>query len=114
MGHGNLTGYIKSDGGNENDLAAKIQQWGVAAVSIDASHYSFQAYKSGIYDDPQCTTHNLDHAVGCVGWGAEGDKKFWIIRNSWGGRWGEHGYVRIHAWAGNRCGVATEGTIPLG
>lgn len=50
-------------------------------------------YKSGIFSGP-CRT-KLDHAIIAVGYGAEGDKKFYIVRNSWGTDWGEKGYIRM-------------------
>jgi C1A family cysteine protease len=99
-------------GGNEDDLATKVQKYGPAAVAIDASQWSFQAYRGGIYDEPNCNSGRLDHGVGCVGWGVEGAKKFWIVKNSWGQRWGEHGFVRM-IWKKNQCGIASSGCIPI-
>ena len=55
------------------------------------------AYKGGIltaYDGNQ-----LNHAVVLVGWKdstlSNGSSGYWIMRNSWGSAYGEHGYVRI-------------------
>jgi cathepsin L len=61
--------------GNEDDLATRIQAIGPATVSIEANHHSFMHYHGGIFDEPSCGG-NLDHSVGCVGWGVEGDKTY--------------------------------------
>ena len=47
------------------------------------------------------------HAVKIVGWGKQGEDKYWIVANSWGTSWGEDGYYRIVAGS-NACGVATD------
>jgi len=102
------TGYI--DVADEEDLADKISSVGVASVCIDASQSSFHLYSGGIYDEPACSSSWLDHAVGCVGYGHDGDTKYWIVRNSWGEDWGESGYVRM-LWKNNQCGVGTSAII---
>jgi len=107
-----VTGYIKIQSGSETDLAEKVAQYGPAAIAIDASHYSFQLYSSGIYDELACSSRSLDHAVGCVGYGAENGVKYWIVRNSWGTSWGEQGYIRMIKDKNNQCGEATKACIP--
>lgn len=64
------------------------------AVSIEADTKTFQFYKGGILDSSNCGTE-LDHGVLVVGYGIEDNKKYWIVKNSWGKNWGEDGYVRI-------------------
>ncbi|EAY06906.1 Clan CA, family C1, cathepsin L-like cysteine peptidase [Trichomonas vaginalis G3] len=91
---------------------AKAASKGVVSVCIDASHYSFQLYTSGIYDEPSCSAWNLDHAVGLVGYGTEGSKNYWIVRNSWGTSWGEQGYIRMIKDKSNQCGIASEAILP--
>ena len=52
-------------------------------------------------------------AVQLVGYGTDaslGD--YWIVRNSWGSRWGEEGYFKLARNENNMCGVATEVYYP--
>ena len=44
-----------------------------------------------------------NHSVAVVGY--NGDKNYWIIKNSWGTSWGESGYIRI-TLGKNMCGLA--------
>ena len=68
---------------NETALAYAVAAQPVVAA-IDASHVSFQLYKSGIYSDSDCSSSRLDHTVLVVGYGSMDGKDFWICQNSWG------------------------------
>ena len=37
----------------------------------------------------------VTHSVVIVGWGVEKGVKFWIVRNSYGPKWGEKGHFRV-------------------
>ncbi|HEM60858.1 MAG TPA: hypothetical protein ENO24_01065, partial [Chloroflexi bacterium] len=55
---------------------------------------AFQSYDGGVFEGPGCNLVN--HAVVLVGWDDEqGQSGVWFLRNSWGGEWGEGGYMRI-------------------
>ena len=106
------TGVVWVNEDDEKDLADKVANYGPAAIAIDASHYSFQLYASGIYDEPSCSSSGLDHAVGCVGFGSENGINYWIVRNSWGESWGEKGYIRMVKDKNNQCGEASYALFP--
>jgi hypothetical protein len=52
-------------------------------------------YKSGIYVTSEDAKDEGGHAMAVIGWGAEGQTKYWIMTNSWGEDWGENGYMRV-------------------
>ena len=62
------------------------------AVNING----WQFYKSGIYTN---CFDNVQHDIFLVGV----TQTYWRLKNSWGNRWGEYGYIRIGP--GNTCGV---------
>ena len=56
----------------------------------------------------------LDHAVLVVGYGhcSKTGKDFWLIKNSWGSKWGDEGYFKMARNENNMCGVATDAHYP--
>lgn len=51
--------------------------------------------------------YTLDHGVQVVGYGTQGKKGYWWVRNSWGSLWGEGGYMKLA-----RFGEGNETTNP--
>ena len=110
--YGSVSGYLTIAEGDEEDLAAKVENNGPTSVSIDSSNWSFQLYESGIYDESKCNPIAINHSIGCVGFGVEGDTKYWILRNSWGTSWGEEGYMKM-IWGNNMCGIASMALVAI-
>ncbi|EFA78592.1 cysteine proteinase 3 [Heterostelium album PN500] len=107
-----ISSYIDVQRGSETDLAAKLNK-GPVSVAIDASHSSFQLYKSGVYYEPACSSYNLDHGVLAVGYGTEGSSNYWIVKNSWGPNWGLSGYIWMAKDKSNHCGISSMASIPV-
>merc|ERR1711872_1040848 len=103
-----ITGAYKIREGDENDLKRAVGLFTPTSVAIDASHYSFQLYKSGIYYEAQCNPTYMEHAVLVVGYDTdERGYDYWIVKNSWGANWGMDGYIKMARNYGNHCGIAT-------
>ncbi|MEW5308620.1 MAG: hypothetical protein WDW38_000564 [Sanguina aurantia] len=102
----------------ENDESAlrKVVAHQPVSVAIEADQTSFQLYVGGVYDDVECGT-TLDHGVLVVGYGVEpGAGTYWIVKNSWGGDWGDSGYIKLRADSNAKegtCGVAMAASYPL-
>jgi cathepsin F len=96
---------------DENQIAAYLVQRGPLAIGINAEF--MQTYIAGVSCPLFCNKRNLDHGVLLVGYGDRGFaplrlsyKPYWIIKNSWGSLWGDHGYYKICRGHGE-CGLNT-------
>ena len=77
----------------QSSLEGAIDQAPIA-VAVDASNWS--QYRSG--DFSNCGSR-VNHAVVAVGH----TDSHWIVRNSWGARWGEKGFIYLKK--GNTCNI---------
>ncbi|CAH2014515.1 unnamed protein product [Acanthoscelides obtectus] len=98
---------------DEKELTEAVSSKGPVSTAIDASTLRF--YKNGILDkNSDCgdSLMDLNHGVLTVGYGSEDGVDYWIVKNSWGVKWGEHGYVRIERNV-NTCGIAVSNSYPV-
>lgn len=66
---------------------------GPIACVVDAE--PLHNYTTGIETATSSTTN---HIISIVGWGTDAEQgKYWVVRNSWGEYWGEHGYARVQS-----------------
>ena len=83
--------YVQPQG--VDHLKYLIATQGPMLVTMRADTTKLTAYKSGVYVD-KCGK-DVDHAVVIVGYGTEKGIDHWIVKNSWGPKWGENGFFRI-------------------
>jgi len=93
---------------------------GPVAVAIQANRMVFQLYKGGVLDKFRCGTR-LDHGVLVVGYTSKSNKDYpdaFIVKNSWGPKWGVEGYIYIGKdtkfGAKGICGILAQPSYPTG
>ena len=66
------------------------------AIAVQANQNAFRNYAGGIME---CQKDNirLDHGILLVGWdvNAEDGREYYIVKNSWGKRWGINGFAHV-------------------
>merc|ERR1712131_523245 len=63
--------------GEESNWLSAVSSNGPVSVCINASSSGFQFYKSGVFNDPYCSSQ-INHAVLAVGYGSESGGDYWL------------------------------------
>ncbi|KAK9714560.1 hypothetical protein RND81_06G103200 [Saponaria officinalis] len=109
-----INGYENVPSKNETALLKALANQPIS-VAIEATS-DVQFYSSGVFTG-ECGTY-LNHAVTVVGYGTAKDvknKTYWLIKNSWGVKWGEKGYMRLERGVKAKeglCGIAMMAKYP--
>lgn len=89
---------------------------GPAAVAVFAS--AWFSYSHGVFDGCEKDAV-IDHAVALLGYGNDHKlrSKYWLVQNSWGPDWGEHGRIRLRRRSNDdaeHCGVDAQPEVGTG
>lgn len=83
------SGYVKNPENDAEALETALATKGPMSVTVAAN---WAMYGGGVFSGGCRSEYcNLDHGVVAVGY----TKDYWLVRNSWGSGWGEHGYIRL-------------------
>merc|ERR1712055_765307 len=112
-----ITGYNALPPNDMEATMTHLANVGPLAVAANASPW--QLYGSGVFSGCSYSSNiGINHAIQMVGYGTDpshGD--YWLVRNSWGKLWGEHGYIRLQREAELTCGTDStpmDGTACVG
>jgi cathepsin L len=106
-----ISGYVKLEENNYEQLMYSVATFGPIAVSVDAS--SWHSYSSGIFNGCNQSNPDINHAVVLLGYGTDEllGQDYWLVRNSWSASWGESGFIRLLKRSGKQeeetCGMDT-------
>lgn len=99
--------------GDELGLQDAVAKEGPVSVGVDAKSVFFRFYSHGVYESSTCSSKTLNHGMLVVGYGVNNGKDYWLVKNSWGPRWGMNGYVEMSRNKNNQCGIASMASYPV-
>jgi len=112
-----ISSYRDVPSNSQEDLESALCE-GPVSIAIEADQAAFQFYSTGVLDGT-CGA-NLDHGVLLVGMGYDSTEgmDYWKVKNSWGSRWGESGYIRMCRNCGKnsgsgQCGLIKQPSYPV-
>jgi len=88
---------IKEDDGSEYNIKENIFRFGPVSTGMELYPDFYDTFnsKKDVYVWNGKGPKLGGHAVAIIGWGEQNNIPFWIVRNSWGKKWGDNGYFKI-------------------
>lgn len=99
----------------KGDCKGLQQAIALQPVSVAVAANAFQFYSKGVFSTLFCGS-GLNHGVVAEGYGTDNGKDFWLVRNSWGEKWGEAGYIRLNRAiqiSTGMCGICEAASYPI-
>lgn len=97
---------------DEEALREVVGTRGPVSAVINSELDSFKEYKTDVYIDPLCLP-NQTHTILVVGYGRYKGNDYWLVKNSWGRKWGDKGYIKMARNRNNMCGIASLAILPI-
>jgi inhibitor of cysteine peptidase len=96
--HNRIEGWVEQDGPSVAKIKETITKYGPIFATVCAND-AFRSYRAGTVMRGTGSCRN--HAIILVGWDDNNGDGYWILRNSWGSGYGDHGYAHIGYGANN-------------
>jgi len=78
----------------ESIMRALLQGPVDATFDVWSDFDDFPFQKGGVYRHTYGSYEGL-HSVKVVGYGVQNGTDYWLVQNSWGAKWGDHGFFKI-------------------
>lgn len=75
------------------EIKAAIMKYGAVASTVTANGSMMSFRGPGVFKG--CSRGSTNHIVHIVGWNDSIENGVWIMGNSWGANWGDHGYAKV-------------------
>jgi cathepsin L len=89
-----MTGFLQLETNKARPLMVKLVELGPIASSVAADESWFW-YTRGIMNTCDTSRPIVNHLVVLVGYGVQGNDKFYELQNSWGQHWGDSGFIKL-------------------
>ncbi|KAE8573681.1 Cat30 [Halyomorpha halys] len=94
-------------------LQAAVATVGPISIAVSADNRHFLQYAGGVFNGDTCNPSALDHGILLVGYGSDEGEDYWLVKNSWGPKWGEKGFMRLTRAKKNACGISSSASYPI-
>nr|XP_014282108.1 cathepsin L1-like isoform X2 [Halyomorpha halys] len=105
--------YTDIESYDDEALRAAVATVGPISIAVSAGNRHFLHYGGGVFNGDTCNPSALDHGILLVGYGSADGEDYWLVKNSWGPKWGEKGFMRLTRAKKNACGISSSASYPV-